>query len=87
MPNFISEDNIEQAILNILTAQMDYRHINCYTTNPDDLNDKSNRETKSEVVLFDILKRKLRELNPSGDFLFKYKQKFLNQEIYVFSVR
>ena len=63
MPNFISEDNIEQAILNILTDNIGYRHINCFTTNPDDLNDKSNRETKNEVVLFDVLKRKLRELN------------------------
>jgi len=63
MPNFISEDNIEQAILNILTQNMGYRHINCFTTNPEDLNDKSNRTTKTEVVFLDILKSKVQELN------------------------
>ncbi len=65
MPNIISEDQIEQAILKILTEKMGFRHINCFTANPDNLNDKSNRKNKNEVVFFDILKSKTQELNPT----------------------
>ena len=63
MPNFISEDQIEKGILQILAARMGYRHINCYTADADDLNDRSGRSDKSEVVLLNILKEKAVRLN------------------------
>ena len=64
MPNFISEDQIEKEILKKLKDDFNYRTLNCYTADPEDLNDKSNRaDNKSEVVLFDILKQKVLELN------------------------
>jgi len=64
VPNFISEDQIEKAILQILTARrMGYRHINCYTADADNLNDGSGRSDKNEVVFLDILKEKATQLN------------------------
>jgi type I restriction enzyme R subunit len=66
MPNFISEDNIEVAVVNLLKQDaFGYRHLNCLTSDADDLNDKSNRESKSEVVFFDILKARAKLLNPN----------------------
>lgn len=65
MANFISEDSIEVAVINILkTDDFKYRHLNCFTNNPDDLNDKSNRNSKADVVLFDVLKIQTQLLNP-----------------------
>jgi type I restriction enzyme R subunit len=63
MPNFISEDQIEKAILEILTDKLDFRHINCFTADADDLNDRSGRSNKTEVVLFDILKQTTIDIN------------------------
>ena len=63
VPNFISEDQIEKSILDILADKMSYRHINCYTADAGDLNDRSGRADKSEVVFFDILKTKAKEFN------------------------
>lgn len=64
MPNFISEDNIEQAIVQKLVKDYGYRAINCYTENPDDLNDNSGRTDKREVVFHDRLKAAALRLNP-----------------------
>lgn len=64
MPNFISEDNIEQAIVQKLVKDNGYRAINCYTENPDDLNDNSGRTDKREVVFHDRLKAAALRLNP-----------------------
>lgn len=65
MKNFLSEDDIELAVIQELTGQnIPWRKINCYTTNAEDLNDGSGREDKSEVVFKNIFRRKLRELNP-----------------------
>ncbi len=64
MPNFISEDDIEKAILEMLTEQMGFRHIDCFTADADNLNDRSGRTTKTEVVLFDILKERAIDINP-----------------------
>ncbi len=64
MPNFISEDQIEQAILKLLTEQYKYRHVNCFTADPAALPDGSGRSRKSDVVFFDILTAKVREFNP-----------------------
>jgi len=63
MPNFISEDNIEQAIVQKLVKDYGYRAINCYTENPDDLNDNSGRTDKREVIFHDRLKAAALRLN------------------------
>lgn len=56
MPNFISEDNIEFALLTKLKAEFNFDILNCYTTNPDELNDGSNRTDKRDVIFGDRLK-------------------------------
>lgn len=64
MPNFISEDDIEQAVLQKL-RQHGFQLLNCYTTDADNLNDRSNRTSKRDVILTDRLKAAARRLNPS----------------------
>src|SRR6266849_2075511 len=64
MPNFISEDQIEQALLQRLQHQLGYDVLNCYTTDPEDLNDGSNRGDKREVVFNDRLRSAVTRLNP-----------------------
>jgi type I restriction enzyme, R subunit len=64
MPNFISEDDIEQAILQKLHQQHGFQLLNCYTVDPDNLNDRSNRTDKRDVVLADRLKAAALRLNP-----------------------
>ena len=49
MPNFISEDDIEQALLQRLQHLCGYDALNCFTATPDDLNDGSGRTDKREV--------------------------------------
>ncbi len=56
MPNFISEDQIEQALLKRLKELYGYELLNCNTTDSDDINDGSKRRDKREVVLKDRLK-------------------------------
>ena len=63
MPNFISEDDIERGILCEL-EQHGFQLLNCYTVNPDDLNDRSNRTDKRDVILGDRLKAAALRLNP-----------------------
>lgn len=64
MRNFLSEDDIEIAVMQTLGSQASpWRQLNCYTTNADDLNDRSNRSDKSDVVFKDILTSRLRHLN------------------------
>lgn len=65
MPNFISENQIEQALLRRLHEQQGFELLNCNTNDPDDLNDRSNRKDKREVVLRDRLKKAGTRLNPS----------------------
>jgi type I restriction enzyme R subunit len=65
MANFIFEDQIEKAAVSLLTDTYGYRTINCYTADVENLNDKSNRTTKQEVVFTDILKEYAIKLNPS----------------------
>ena len=64
MPNFISEDDIEQAVLRKL-AQQGFKILNCYTVNPDDLNDNSHRPDKRDVIFYDRLKAAALRVNPS----------------------
>lgn len=56
MPNFISEDQIEQALLRRLKDAHGYELLNCNTTDSDDINDGSKRRDKREVVFKDRLK-------------------------------
>lgn len=65
MPNFISEDQIEKAAVSLLTEQFGYRTINCHTTDVENLNDGSNRESKQDVLFRDILRKCAVNLNPS----------------------
>ena len=53
MANFISEDDIEQALLHLLQHQFGYDVANCYTVDPEDLNDGSGRAHKRGVILVD----------------------------------
>jgi type I restriction enzyme, R subunit len=65
MPNFISENDIEQAILQKLNQQHHFHLLNCYTADPDNLNDRSNRTDKRDVILADRLKAAALRLNPN----------------------
>jgi len=62
--NFISEDDIEQALLQRLQHECGFDVLNCYTAKPDDLNDGSGRSDKREVILADRLRAALERLNP-----------------------
>jgi len=64
MPNFISEDQIEQALVQRLQHQLGYDVLNCYTDDPDDLNDGSARADKRDVVFADRLRNAALRLNP-----------------------
>jgi len=63
MPNYISEDQIEKAILKKLKENHNYRTLNCFTKDADNINDKTDREYKSDVVFSRLLKEKLIEFN------------------------
>ena len=63
MPNFISEDTIEQAILKRLHGQFGFELLNCYTSDAADLNDRSGRSDKREVIFAERLKEAAKRLN------------------------
>lgn len=65
MPNFISEDDIERAAVKILHEEYGYRKVNCYTADLENLNDKSNRLSKQDVIFPDTLKKQAMQINPS----------------------
>ena len=64
MPNFISEDQIEQALLQRLQHGCGFDVLNCHTTDPADLNDGSGRKDKRDVLLPAQLKAAAVRLNP-----------------------
>ena len=64
MPNFISEDQIEQATLQALQQTHGFQRLNCFTVDPADLNDGSNRRDKREVILRDRIRAAAIRLNP-----------------------
>ena len=64
MPNFISEDQIEQALLQRLQYGCGFDVLNCHTTDPADLNDGSGRKDKRDVLLPQQLKAAALRLNP-----------------------
>ncbi len=66
MPNFISEDDIEQALLQRLQHLCGYDVLNCFTATPDDLKDGSGRSDKREVILADRLRAAVQRLNPQA---------------------
>ncbi|KAB0576289.1 type I restriction endonuclease subunit R [Ideonella dechloratans] len=64
--NFISEDDIEQALLQRLQHLCGFDALNCFTAQPDDLSDGSGRTDKREVILADRLRAALERLNPQA---------------------
>lgn len=64
MPNFISEDQIEQALVQKLQLLHGFDSLDCHTDDPEDLNDGSRRASKRDVVLIDRLKEAATRLNP-----------------------
>jgi type I restriction enzyme R subunit len=64
MPNFISENDIEQAILQKLHQQHGFQLLNGYTADPEDLNDRSQRTNKRDVIFTERLQAAARHLNP-----------------------
>lgn len=64
MPNFISEDDIEVAMVQRLQHLYGYDTLNCHTADPADLNDGSGRTDKRDVILHDRLKAAVTSLNP-----------------------
>jgi hypothetical protein len=70
MPNFISEDDIEQALLQRLQHLCGYDALNCFTATPDDLNDGSGRTDKREVILAGRLRAAVQRLNPQAPILY-----------------
>ena len=64
MPNFLSEDNIEQAMVQRLQHLYGYDVLDCYTADAADLNDGSGRADKRDVILRDRLKAAAVRLNP-----------------------
>ncbi|MFA6959577.1 MAG: type I restriction endonuclease subunit R [Opitutaceae bacterium] len=64
MPNFISEDQIEQALLQKLQHVHGYDVLDCGTEEREDLADHSGRADKREVILLDRLRTAATALNP-----------------------
>jgi type I restriction enzyme R subunit len=64
MPNFIGEDDIERVLLQRLQQDYGYETLNCFTANPADLADGSERSDKREVILQDRLREAITRLNP-----------------------
>src|SRR5919109_275829 len=63
MPNFISEDQIEQALVQRLQHLHGFDSLDCYTKDPEDLNDGSHRTNKRDVILVDRVKEAAIRLN------------------------
>ncbi len=60
MPNFISEDQIERALVQKLQHFHGFDALDCHTEDPEDLNDGSGRANKREVILADRVTRSRR---------------------------
>ncbi len=65
MPNFITEDQIERALVQKLQHLHGFDALECYTEDPEDLNDGSGRAKKSDVILVDRVREAAIRLNPS----------------------
>ncbi|WP_258955162.1 type I restriction endonuclease, partial [Sporomusa ovata] len=65
MPNFISEEDIEQAAIKKLVQENDYDFLNCMTAEPETLPDGSGRDNKKQVILPTVLFNSLCDINPN----------------------
>jgi type I restriction enzyme R subunit len=65
MPNFISEDQIERALVQKLVELHGFDSLNCNTQDPEDLNDRSGRANKRDVLLVDRVREAAGRLNPT----------------------
>ncbi len=63
MPNFISEDQIELALVQKLQHLHGYDSLDCYTEDPEKLDDGSRRADKRDVILLDRLRDAAIRLN------------------------
>ena len=65
MAKYITEDDIERALLDELSSKYAYNVIKCDPSvdEREDLNDGTGRTKKTECILPIILKKKLKELN------------------------
>ena len=63
--NIISEDGIEQALLQQLQHIHGFDVLDCFTANPGDLNDGSGRNDKRDVILAERLREACIRLNPN----------------------
>jgi type I restriction enzyme R subunit len=63
MPNFISEDQIERALVQKLQHLHGFDSLNCYTEDPEDLEDGSGRANKRDVILVDRVREAALRLN------------------------
>jgi type I restriction enzyme R subunit len=64
MPNFISEDQIERALVQKLQHPHGFDSLDCHTEDPEDLNDGSGRANKRDVILADRVHEAAVRLNP-----------------------
>lgn len=64
MPSFLTEDDIEQAMLQRLQHLHGYDVQDCHTSDPADFNDGSGRQDKREVILRERLTAAAVRLNP-----------------------
>lgn len=65
MPNFISEDQIERALVQKLVQMHGFDSLNCHTKDPENLNDSSGRANKRDVILVDRVREAAIRLNPT----------------------
>ena len=64
MPNFISEDQIEQELVRRLRQRHGFDVLNCDIGEADDQNDRSGRTSKRDVILVDRVREAAVRLNP-----------------------
>ena|SRR5437762_550294 len=65
MPNFISEDQIERALVQKLQHLHGFDSLDCHTEDQEDLDDGSGRANKRDVILVDRVREAAIRLNPT----------------------
>src|ERR1041385_6213703 len=65
MPNFISEDQIERALVHKLQHLHGFDVLDCRTEGPEDLEDGSGRTNRRDVILADRVREAIARLNPN----------------------
>jgi len=64
MPNLITEDQIERALIHRLVDQSGWATLNCHSADAADLNDGSGRGDKRDVILRGPLREAAQRMNP-----------------------